>query len=76
MAAAKRATIYFDADLHKALRLQAAETDRSISEIVEDAVRGALAEDASDLGAVRARRKEPRRDFEAFVKDLARRGKS
>ena len=47
----KRATIYFDPVLHKALRLKAAETSRSITEIVNEAVREALAEDAEDLAA-------------------------
>jgi len=71
----KRTTIYFDADLHMALRLKAAETDRSISELVNDAVRIALAEDAEDLEAFANRVKEPTLPFEDLVKDLKRRGK-
>ena len=71
----KRATIYFDPDLHMALRLKAAETDKSISELVNDAVRNALAEDAEDLEAFAERVKEPTLPFEDLVKDLKRRGK-
>ena len=71
----KRATIYFDADLHRALRLKAAETDQSISDIVNDAVKLGLAEDAEDLEAIATRTPEPSLAFEKFVRDLRRRGK-
>ncbi len=71
----KRATVYFEPELHQALRLRAAASDRSISEMVNQAVRLALAEDAADLAAFSARRKEPSVDFESFVRDLKRRGK-
>jgi len=75
MAGAKRATVYFDEGIHKALRLKAAETDQSVSELVNTAVRNTLAEDAEDLAAFRARVKEPTLAFEDFVRDLKRRGK-
>jgi len=71
----RRATVYFDPYLHRALRLKAAETDSSVSELVNDAVREALAEDAEDLIAFDDRRKEPELMFEDVVKDLKRRGK-
>lgn len=71
----KRATVYFDPYLHRALRLKAAETDRSISELVNEAVRAALAEDAGDIEAFEVREKEPDYAFEDVVKDLKRRGK-
>ncbi|MCZ6763054.1 MAG: CopG family transcriptional regulator [Gammaproteobacteria bacterium] len=73
--AQKRATVYFDPFLHRALRLKAAETDRSISELVNEAVKAALAEDASDIEAFEVREKEPDYVFEDVVKDLKRRGK-
>ena len=73
--AQKRATVYFDPYLHRALRLKAAETDRSISELVNEAVRSALAEDASDIEAFEVRENEPDYAFEDVVKDLKRRGK-
>jgi hypothetical protein len=75
MATAKRATVYFDESLHKALRLKAAETDQSISDLVNAAVRNTLAEDADDLAAFRTRAKEPTLAFEDLVRDLKRRGK-
>ena len=71
----KRATIYFDPDIHLALRLKAAETDRSVSELVNEAVKLALAEDAEDLAAFTDRVREPELPFEDLVKDLRRRGK-
>jgi len=75
MGTARRATIYLDPDLHRALRLKAAETDQSISDLVNDAVRQKLAEDVEDLTAYRERAKEPSLDFEKVLKDLRRRGK-
>ena len=75
MPTAKRATIYIEEPLHKALRLKAAETDTSISDLVNMAVRRSLAEDADDLAAFRARAKEPRLAFEDVVRDMKRRGK-
>ncbi len=71
----KRATVYFDSELHRALRLKAAETDRSISDLVNEAVKHSLAEDADDIAAFEAREKEPDYSFEDVVKDLKRRGK-
>ena len=59
MRTARRATVYLDGDLHRALRVKAAETDRSISDLVNAAVRLNLAEDAEDLAAYRTGRKNP-----------------
>ena len=75
MSNAKRATVYFDESIHKALRLKAAETDQSVSDLVNSAVRNTLAEDSDDLAAFRQRVKEPTLAFEDFVRDLKRRGK-
>jgi hypothetical protein len=74
MGTPKRATIYFDPAVHKALRLKAAETDQSVSELVNLAVRRSLAEDADDLQAFRDRADEPTMKFEDFVRDLTKRG--
>ena len=71
----KRATVYFDPELHRALRLKAVETDRSLSELVNEAVKLTLAEDAEDLAAFEERAAEPDLPFESVVKDLKRRGK-
>jgi plasmid stability protein len=73
--AAKRATVYFEPDLHRALRLKAAHTHRSISEIVNDAVRMALREDGEDLAAFEDRVAEPVISYEALLKDLKAHGK-
>ncbi len=74
-ATSKRATVYFDPALHRALRLKAVETDRSVSDLVNDAIRAAFAEDAEDFEAFEVRESEPEYSFEEVVKDLKRRGK-
>ncbi len=70
----KRATVYFEPALHKALRLKSAETEQSISTLVNEAVRALLAEDAEDLAALDARVSEPTVSFSEFVQDLKERG--
>ncbi len=71
----KRATVYFDPMLHRALRIKAASTERSLSDLVNDAIRASLAEDADDLAAFEDRANEPSLAFEDVLKDLKRRGK-
>jgi plasmid stability protein len=73
--ASKRSTIYFDPQLHAALRLKAAHTHRSLSDIVNDAVRAALAEDQEDLAAFAERVAEPTISYEALLDDLKAHGK-
>ena len=75
MAETKRATVYFDPALHRALRIKAAETDQTLSDLVNAAVRATLAGDAADLAAFAARAKEPTLAFEDVLNDLKRRGK-
>ena len=70
-----RSTIYFDPDLHKALRIKAAHSHRSLSDIVNDAVRLALREDQEDLAAFEERIAEPEISYEALLKDLKAHGK-
>jgi hypothetical protein len=71
---AKRATIYFDPDLHKALKLKAVETSRSITDLVNEAVREALSEDAEDLAAFDQRLNEPLVSYEQMIKKLRENG--
>ncbi len=71
----KRTTIYLELDLHKALKIKAAETDQSVSELVTGAVRRSLLEDAEDLAVFKQRAKEPNLAFETVLKDLRRRGR-
>lgn len=71
----KRSTIYFDPELLKALRVKAALTHHSISEIVNDSVKRALAEDAEDLAAFEERKHEVNLDFEDVLKALKKSGK-
>ena len=74
MSTPKRATVYFEPEIHKALRLRAAANDRSISELVNEAVRVSLAEDAVDLSAFDRRKKERSESFDGFVQGMKRRG--
>ena len=71
----KRATVYFEADVHRALRLRAAASDRSISDMVNDAVKVILAEDAEDLAAFSERKSDKNLSFDTFVQGLKRRGR-
>jgi plasmid stability protein len=71
----KRATIYFDPDIHKALKIKAAETSRSISDLIDDALRHELAEDEDDLKAFRMRAAEEAVPFEKVLRDLKASGK-
>ena len=71
----KRATVYFYPELHHALRLKSVETNRSLSDMVNEAVQLSLAEDAEDLEDLSNRAREPDLLFEDVVKDLKRRGK-
>jgi hypothetical protein len=71
----KRATVYFDPAVHRALSRKAAKSDQSISHVVNEAVRLGLAEDAADLKAFHDRASEKNLDFVDVVKSLRRRGK-
>ena len=70
----KRATIYLDPDLHKALRLKAAALSRTVSDLVSEAVSNSLTEDAEDITAFEARVKEPLVSYDEMVKRLKRDG--
>ena len=72
---AKRATVYLDSELHQLLKIKAAETSRSVSDLVNDAVRHELVEDAQDLAEFDKREKEPTISYEKMLKDLKKDGK-
>jgi hypothetical protein len=71
----KRSTVYFDPDIHQALKVKAASTDSSLSEIVDEAVRLLMLEDQEDLEAIADRVTEPVITYDALLKDLKRHGK-
>jgi len=71
----KRITVYFDSQIHRALKLKAAETERSVSELINEAVKLSLAEDADDIVAFENRAGEPNLLFEDVLKDLRKRGR-
>ena len=72
---ATRSTIYFDPELHRALRIKAAHTHCSLPNLVNEAVRQALQEDQADLAAFDERVKEPMISYEELLKDLKKHGK-
>ena len=65
-----KATLYLDDKIHKALRMKAAETSRSMSDLVNDALESSLLEDLEDIEVWRERRNDPRVGFESFVRQL------
>ena len=72
---AKRSTVYFEPDLHRALRVKAAHTHRSLSDLVNEAVRMTLREDQEDLAAFDERASERTITYEELLKDLKAHGK-
>ena len=71
----KRSTIYFDPAIHGALKLKAASTDTSLSELVDEAVRLLMREDQEDLEAISGRVSEPVISYEVLLNDLKKHGK-
>ena len=71
----RRATVYFDPNVHRALRLKAAATDQSVSELINEAVGLSLQEDAEDIAVFEKRAHEPNIRFADAVNDLRRRGR-
>ena len=71
----KRATVYLDPMLHKALRIKSTEISRSMSKLINDAVKLSLAEDAEDLAAFEERSDEPLVAFEEVLKELKKHGR-
>jgi len=71
----KRSTVYFEPAIHQALKLRAASTDKSISEIIDEAVRLLIAEDQQDLATISGRVAEPEISYEALINDLKAHGK-
>lgn len=71
----KRSTVYFEPEIHQALRMKAATAHISVSEVVNEAVRIALREDQEDLSAFEQRAGEPILSYEELLKDLESNGK-
>lgn len=69
---AKRTTVYLRTDLHEALRLKAAALSRTISELVSEAVKISLAEDAEDIAAFEETANEPLISYDEMVQRLKR----
>ena len=70
----KRATIYLEDDIHRALKLKSVEADKTISHLVNEAIRATLAEDLDDLADIKDRNKEKTISHEDFLKELKSRG--
>jgi hypothetical protein len=71
----KRATVYFDPAIHRVLKVKAAETSTSISDIIDNAIRRELLEDEEDLRAFKERLSEPNVSYDKLVAELKKSGK-
>lgn len=75
MSLTKRATVYFDPDIHKTLKVRAAETSSSISEIINNLLKNEFLSDQEDLKVYRERISEPTISYEKLISDLKKNGK-
>ena len=71
----KRSTVYFDPAIHQALRVRAASSNLSLSELVDEAVRLVMREDQEDFDDISKRVNEPEISYETMLKDLKKHGK-
>ncbi|MBV1959273.1 MAG: hypothetical protein KUG53_00940 [Pseudomonadales bacterium] len=71
----KRSTVYFEPSIHQALKMKAASSHLSLSELVDEAVRLLMSEDEDDLSAISDRADEKEISYEALLKDLKKHGK-
>ena len=71
----KRSTVYFDPEIHQALRMKAATAHVSVSDVVNEAVRLALQEDQEDLKVFEERAIEKTISYEELLNDLKSHGK-
>lgn len=71
----RRSTVYFEPEIHNALRVKAASTNRSVSELVNEAVKNALREDQEDLAAFEERVNETTISYESLLERLKANGK-
>jgi hypothetical protein len=71
----KRATVYFDPDIHKALKIKAAVTNKSISEFIDQAIKNEFSDDEEDIRSIKERSSESTLSFEKVLKDLKANGK-
>ena len=71
----KRSTVYFEPSIHQALKLKAASSHLSMSELIDEAVRLLMNEDQEDLAAFSERENEKEISYEALLNDLKKHGK-
>jgi hypothetical protein len=69
-----KATLYLDQKLLKAAKIKAAHTEKTLSYLVNEALRQSLQEDAADYSAFNKRAKESARSLESVLKDMKRDG--
>ena len=74
-ALSKRSTVYFDPEIHQALKLKAVSAESSLSELVDEAVRLLMLEDQEDIASIADRVGEPVITYEALLNDLKKHGK-
>jgi len=71
----KRSTVYFEPTIHQALKMRAASSNVSVSELIDEAVRLLMREDQEDLSSVSDRAAEPEMSYEDFLNELKKDGK-
>jgi len=71
----KRSTVYFEPEIHQALKIKSAITHQSLSQVVNEAIRIALQEDREDLSSFEERVGEPTLSYEELLEDLKAHGK-
>jgi hypothetical protein len=71
----KRSTVYFEPEIHQALRLKAASSNLSISELIDEAVRLSMNEDQEDLAFFAQRENDKEISYEDLLNDLKKHGK-
>ncbi len=71
----KRSTVYFEPAIHHALKIRAASSHVSVSELIDEAVRLLMREDQEDLKAISERTKESEISYEDLLNDLKQHGK-
>tara|TARA_R100000027_G_scaffold32887_1_gene24094 strand:- start:736 stop:966 length:231 start_codon:yes stop_codon:yes gene_type:complete len=70
MGAMSKATLYLDESVHNALRIKAAETRQTMSDLVNDALKAALREDLEDISDWKKRKKEKTVSYDELLSQL------
>jgi hypothetical protein len=70
----KATTVYLDPKVARAIKVKAAMTARSVSQLINDALLEQLRQDQDDLSYVRKHRKDRGRPLEEFLAEMKKNG--